>query len=95
MKSTICAAAQNMPVWCGGMLETGMGRASNLALASPARIRLPGDISASDRYYKQDITHERFSLNADSTIDVPRGTGLGVTIDAEGHWLHIPWRICT
>jgi len=75
--------AQNIPVWCGGMLETGVGRASNLALASLPGFVLPGDISASDRYYKRDITHERFSLNKDSTIDVPRGTGLGVTIDEE------------
>ena len=72
---------QNMPVWCGGMLETGIGRASNLALASLPGFTLPGDISASDRYYKRDITRERFLLNKDSTIDVPRGVGLGVTID--------------
>ncbi len=70
-----------MPVWCGGMLETGIGRASNLALASMPNFTLPGDVSASDRYYKRDITHERFVLNADSTIDVPTGHGLGVTID--------------
>jgi len=75
--------AQNMPVWCGGMLETGVGRASNLALASLPGFTLPGDISASDRYYKRDITHERFLLNKDSTIDVPQGAGLGVTIDEE------------
>ncbi|HRJ56370.1 MAG TPA: o-succinylbenzoate synthase [Anaerolineales bacterium] len=73
----------NMPVWCGGMLETGIGRASNLALASMPNFTLPGDVSASDRYYKRDITHERFVLNADSTIDVPTGHGLGVTIDEE------------
>lgn len=75
--------AHEMPVWCGGMLETGVGRASNLALASLPNFILPGDISASDRYYKRDITHERFSLNNDSTIDVPRGVGLGVTIDED------------
>lgn len=72
-----------MPVWCGGMLETGIGRASNLALASLPNFVLPGDVSASDRYYARDITHERFVLNSDSTIDVPRGAGLGVTIDEE------------
>lgn len=70
-----------VPVWCGGMLETGIGRASNLALASLPNFVLPGDISASDRYYRQDITHERFVLNSDSTIDVPNGPGLGVTVD--------------
>jgi len=73
--------AQNIPVWCGGMLETGVGRASNLALASLPGFTLPGDISASDRYYHRDITNERFVLNADSTIDVPKIPGLGVTID--------------
>jgi len=75
--------AQNIPVWCGGMLETGVGRASNIALASLPGFTLPGDISASDRYYHRDITHERFTLNKDSTIDVPRGVGLGVSIDEE------------
>lgn len=72
-----------MPVWCGGMLETGIGRASNLALASLPNFVLPGDVSASDRYYARDITNERFVLNSDSTIDVPRAAGLGVTIDEE------------
>lgn len=70
-----------LPVWCGGMLETGVGRASNLALAALPGFVLPGDISASDRYYEQDITRERFALNVDSTINVPTGPGLGVTID--------------
>jgi O-succinylbenzoate synthase len=74
---------RNVPVWCGGMLETGVGRASNLALASLPGFVLPGDISASDRYYARDITHERFVLNADSTITVPDKPGLGVTIDEE------------
>jgi O-succinylbenzoate synthase len=72
---------RNVPVWCGGMLETGVGRASNLAIASLPGFILPGDISASDRYYQRDITNERFVLNDDSTIDVPDGPGLGVTID--------------
>ncbi len=73
--------AQGVPVWCGGMLETGVGRAANLALASLPNFTLPGDISATDRYYAQDITQERFVLNDDSTIDVPGGFGLGVNID--------------
>ena len=73
--------ARNVPVWCGGMLETGVGRASNLAIASLPGFILPGDISASDRYYQRDITNERFVLNDDSTIDVPTGPGLGITID--------------
>jgi O-succinylbenzoate synthase len=76
----LCLAA-GIPVWCGGMLETGVGRASNLALASLPGFRLPGDISASERYFERDITHDRFVLNSDSTIEVPSGAGLGVTID--------------
>jgi O-succinylbenzoate synthase len=74
---------QNVPVWHGGMLETGIGRASNLALASLPGFVLPGDISASDRYYHRDITNERFVLNDDSTITVPNAPGLGVTMDEE------------
>lgn len=73
--------ARNVPVWCGGMLETGIGRASNLAIASLPGFVLPGDISASDRYYQRDITNERFVLNEDSTIDLPTTPGLGITID--------------
>jgi O-succinylbenzoate synthase len=69
-----------MPVWCGGMLETNVGRASNLAIASLPGFTLPGDISASDRYYRQDVTTENFTLNPDSTITVPTGPGLGVTV---------------
>jgi O-succinylbenzoate synthase len=72
---------QAVPVWCGGMLETGIGRASNLALASLPGFHLPGDISATERYYLEDITHERFVLNPDSTIDVPDQPGLGVSIN--------------
>lgn len=72
---------KGVPVWCGGMLETGVGRASNLALASLPGFCLPGDISASDRYYEEDITEERFVLNPDSTITVPNSPGLGITVN--------------
>lgn len=72
---------RNVPVWCGGMLETGVGRASNLAVAALPNFILPGDISASARYYHEDITNEVFTLNHDSTIDVPDKPGLGVTIN--------------
>jgi O-succinylbenzoate synthase len=72
---------RHVPVWCGGMLETGIGRASNLALASLPGFTLPGDISASARYYVRDVTRERFKLNPDSTITVPDRPGLGVTVD--------------
>jgi len=70
-----------IPNWCGGMLETGIGRASNLALASLPNFKYPADISATNRYYKQDITNEYFVLNPDSTINVPEGNGLGVSIN--------------
>jgi O-succinylbenzoate synthase len=63
------------------MLETGVGRAANLALASLPGFNLPGDLSASDRYFERDLTREPFLLNADSTLDVPQGAGLGVEID--------------
>jgi O-succinylbenzoate synthase len=72
---------KNVPVWCGGMLETGVGRAANLALASLPGFVYPGDISATDRYYAEDITEQRFVLNPDSTIMVPEGPGLGISID--------------
>ncbi|MCU0485439.1 MAG: o-succinylbenzoate synthase [Anaerolineales bacterium] len=71
---------QAVPVWCGGMLETGVGRSANLALASLPGFTLPGDISATDRYYAEDITEQRFNLNPDSTITVPTAPGLGITI---------------
>jgi O-succinylbenzoate synthase len=68
--------AQGVPVWCGGMLETGLGRAANVALAALPNFTLPGDTSASGRYYAQDIT-EPFVLR-DGRLEVPRGPGLGV-----------------
>ncbi|MGW8142967.1 MAG: o-succinylbenzoate synthase [Anaerolineales bacterium] len=75
--------AKGIPVWCGGMLETGIGRAANLALASLPGFVFPGDISATDRYYDEDITTERFELNPDSTINVPKSPGLGISIDKQ------------
>lgn len=76
-------AAQGVPVWCGGMLETNIGRAGNLALASKQNFVLPGDISESARYYAEDIATPDFCLNADSTVTVPSGVGLGVEITAD------------
>jgi O-succinylbenzoate synthase len=71
------AAAHGIAVWCGGMLETGLGRAANVALAALPGFTLPGDTSASDRYYQSDITAP-FRLR-DGHLDVPTGPGLGVT----------------
>jgi O-succinylbenzoate synthase len=72
----VCAE-HGVPVWCGGMLETGLGRAANVALAALPNFTLPGDTSASGRYYAQDIV-EPFVLE-DGTLTVPAGPGLGVT----------------
>lgn len=72
------AAAAGIPVWIGGMLETGVGRAANVALAALPGVTLPGDTSASDRYFPEDIT-EPFLLGADGTMAVPSGPGIGVT----------------
>lgn len=71
---------QGIPVWHGGMLETGVGRAHSVALASMAGFTLPGDISASARYYHEDIVDPLFTLNADSTLSVPTGAGIGVSV---------------
>jgi O-succinylbenzoate synthase len=72
---------RDVPVWSGGMLETNIGRASNLALASLAGFILPSDISASSRYYEEDIAWPNFVLNRDSTINVPSEPGLGIEIN--------------
>ena len=74
----VCAA-HGVPVWCGGMLESGIGRAGNIALASLPNFTLPGDTSASDRYYTTDITSP-FVLQ-DGHVTVPTGDGLGVEPD--------------
>jgi o-succinylbenzoate synthase len=72
-------AQHSIPVWMGGMLETGLGRAGNVAMAAMPNFTLPGDTSASDRYYHHDIT-EPFVLH-DGRLRVPAGPGLGVRID--------------
>jgi o-succinylbenzoate synthase len=74
----VCAA-HGVPVWCGGMLETGIGRAANVALAALPGFTLPGDTSASDRYFHRDITAP-FVL-ADGHLAVPSGPGIGVEPD--------------
>ena len=68
--------ARRVPVWCGGMLETGIGRAANLALASLPGFTLPADLSASDRYFRADLTRP-FVLEG-SQLAVPTGPGIGV-----------------
>ncbi|TCC48799.1 o-succinylbenzoate synthase [Kribbella capetownensis] len=78
----VCAA-NGVPVWCGGMLETGIGRAANVALAALPGFTLPGDTSASNRYYARDVTTP-FVLEG-GHVTVPTGPGLGVDIDRD--WL--------
>ncbi len=73
---------KGIPVWAGGMLEFGIGRATNIALASLEGFCLPNDISATNRYYTEDIT-ESFTLNADGTITVPDKPGIGVTVNED------------
>lgn len=74
-------ASMNVPVWHGGMLESGIGRAGNVALASLPNFTLPGDISASKKYYKEDIVEPEFIVNPDGTMDVPTGAGIGVEVN--------------
>jgi O-succinylbenzoate synthase len=76
----VCTA-NGIAVWCGGMLETGIGRAANVALAGLPGFTLPGDTSASDRYYRQDLTAP-FVLE-DGHVRVPTGPGLGVEVDKD------------
>jgi O-succinylbenzoate synthase len=73
----VCVAA-GVPVWCGGMLETGLGRAANAALAALPGFSLPGDLAASDHYYAEDLT-EPFVLEAGGRLRVPDGPGIGRT----------------
>ena len=73
--------SKNIPVWHGGMLESGIGRAGNVALASLPNFILPGDISASKRYYKSDIVDPEFVVNLDGTMDVPTKPGIGVEVN--------------
>lgn len=75
----LCRQA-SVPVWCGGMLETGIGRAANAALAALPGFTLPGDVSASSRFYRRDIVTEPAVLE-DGHVRVPTGPGIGVEID--------------
>jgi len=70
---------KQMPVWCGGMLESGIGRAHNLHLASLPNFRLPNDLSASKRYYAQDLIEPPIELSIKGTIKVPHMPGIGVS----------------
>jgi O-succinylbenzoate synthase len=73
--------SKRVPVWCGGMLESGVGRAHNIALASLSGFTLPGDISASSRYFARDIIFPEVTVAADGMIEVPDRVGLGFEVD--------------
>jgi O-succinylbenzoate synthase len=78
----VCAA-NGIPVWCGGMLEAGIGRAHNIALSTLPNFTLPGDVSASKRYWKRDITVPPVEVTSDGTIEVSDIVGFGYDIDTE------------
>jgi o-succinylbenzoate synthase len=78
-----CCEAAKIPVWCGGMLESGIGRAHNIALASLPNFVLPGDVSASKRYWTQDVITPEVEVSAQGTIHVPESPGLGYEVDAD------------
>jgi O-succinylbenzoate synthase len=68
---------QNIPAWCGGMLESGIGRAHNIAAATLPGYTLPGDVSASQRYWTEDIIEPEVHVTPQGTIRVPQSPGLG------------------
>ncbi len=71
----------NIPVWCGGMLESGIGRAHNIAMATLAGFTLPGDVSASARYWAQDIIEPAVTVSPQGTIAAPDGPGIGFEVN--------------
>ena len=84
--------AKEVPVWCGGMLESGIGRAHNIALASLPGFTLPGDISASSRYFARDVIVPPVTVSANGTVDVPQSPGLGFEVDLDyltAHTQHV------
>jgi O-succinylbenzoate synthase len=78
----VCQSA-GIPVWCGGMLESGIGRAYNVALASLPNFSLPGDLSPSARYWSRDIVTPEWTMDADGMVPVPTHPGIGITVDTE------------
>ena len=72
--------ARSIPVWCGGMLESGVGRAHNIAMSTLAGFVLPGDVSASQRYWEEDIIEPEVEVTPAGTIRVPTAPGLGYAV---------------
>jgi O-succinylbenzoate synthase len=77
------AEERGIPVWCGGMLETGIGRSHNIALSSLPNFSLPGDVSASSRYWEQDIIEPEVTVSSKGEITVPTGVGRGYEVNRE------------
>jgi O-succinylbenzoate synthase len=77
------AQRAGIPVWCGGMLESGIGRAYNVALASLPNFSLPGDLSPSARYWSRDIVSPEWTMDEDGMVHVPMHPGLGITVDED------------
>jgi O-succinylbenzoate synthase len=75
------ARENDVPVWCGGMLESGVGRAHNIAMSTLSGFTLPGDVSASSRYWEQDIIEPPVIVSKRGTISVPDDPGIGFAID--------------
>jgi O-succinylbenzoate synthase len=73
-------AAEGVPVWHGGMLESGIGRAHNIHLSSLPNFSLPGDVAASARYFAPDLIEPGITVRADGTIPIPSGPGIGVNV---------------
>jgi o-succinylbenzoate synthase len=67
----------NIPVWCGGMLESGIGRAQNIAMSTLPNFSLPGDVTASQRYWHEDVITPEVTVTPQGTIQVPSGPGIG------------------
>jgi len=75
------AASNSIPVWCGGMLESGVGRAHNIAMSTLEGFTLPGDVSASARYWEEDVIEPPVTVSKQGTITVPQGPGIGFEVN--------------
>jgi O-succinylbenzoate synthase len=76
-----CCRDAGIPVWCGGMLESGIGRAHNIALSTLPNFVLPGDVSASKRYWTEDVITPAVEVTSRGTIQVPEGPGIGYEVN--------------
>jgi len=77
------AQERGIPVWCGGMLESGIGRAHNIALSSLENFTLPGDVSASARYWAEDIVEPEITVTSAGEIEIPDTPGRGYEVRAD------------